>query len=93
MSNLTTQETLADALILPEAQTWVSAFVDGETALPAAGFREETVISHQYYHYQLIRQTLRGLSFASSSETISWHQTQFSKLWAHVDAQSAVQDA
>ena len=96
MTHLTIQATCIEADVLPEDQTWVSAFIDGEAVLPAGGLNANPAISHQYYQYyqyQLIRQTLRGVSLATSTETITWHQTQLSRLWARVDAQTVVQDA
>ncbi len=96
MTHLTIQATCIEADVLPEDQTWVSAFIDGESVLPAGGLNANPAISHQYYQYyqyQLIRQTLRGVSLATSTETITWHQTQLSRLWARVDAQTVVQDA
>lgn len=92
MTQITIQETLSATDLLSEEQTWMSAFADGESVLPAHGFKETLALSHQYYQYQLIRQTLRGHHITSSTETISWHQTQFSRLWARVDAQATVQD-
>ena len=93
MTRLTIQATCIEADVLPEDQTRVSAFIDGESVLPAGGLNANPAISHQYYQYQLIRQTLRGVSPATATETITWHQTQLSRLWARVDAQTVVQDA
>ena len=92
MPHVNLQEPLIEADVLPEDQTWVSAFIDGESTLPVSGLNASVLSCQQYYRYQMIRQTLRGVSLSSSIETITWHQTQFSQLWARVDAQTTVQD-
>lgn len=73
--------------ILSEQETYVSALIDGESVLSAEGQMGEATITHQYYHYQLIRQTLRGVAMTTGAhETVSWHQCRFAQLWARVDA-------
>ena len=75
--------------VLSEEETRVSALVDGESDLPGEGLAGGVNVLHQYYHYQLIRQTLRGVAMTSGThETISWNKSQFVQLWARVDAQT-----
>ena len=74
---------------LSEQETRVSALMDGETALSTEGLTGDATVVHRYYHYQLIRQTLRGVAMVSGAhETISWSQSRFAQLWARVDAQT-----
>lgn len=78
--------------ILLEQETRVSALMDGETSLSidALGVTESQM--QQFYHYQLIRQTLRGAVMTSDGhETYAWSQIRFTKLWARVDDQTDIQ--
>lgn len=72
--------------ILVAQETRVSALIDGEASLP---FEDSSITAgemHQYYHYQLIRQTLRGAAMtADALESSTWSQIRFEKLWAKVD--------
>lgn len=78
--------------ILLEQETRVSALIDGETSLPIEALGVAASEMQQFYHYQLIRQTLRGAVMTSDGhETYTWSQTRFTKLWARVDEQSDVQ--
>ena len=77
--------------ILLEQETRVSALIDGETSLAIDALGVATGDMQQYYHYQLIRQTLRGTVMTSDvHETYAWSQTHFTKLWARVDEQTGV---
>jgi len=74
---------------LSESETRLSALMDGESALSADGLTGDVTVVHRYYHYQLIRQTLRGVAMVSGAhETISWNQSRLAQLWARVDAQT-----
>lgn len=89
-----TAKTMIETEAISTQATWVSAFVDGETTLPADGLNAHSPIIEQYFHYQLIRQTLRGACMTSAvTESISWHQSRLSQLWSRVDALSSGQDA
>lgn len=78
--------------ILLEQETRVSALIDGEISLPIDALGVAAKDMQQYYHYQLIRQTLRGAVMTSDvHETYTWSQTRFTKLWARVDEQTDVQ--
>ena len=78
--------------ILLEQETQVSALIDGETLLPVDTLGVTASQMQQFYHYQLIRQTLRGAVMTSNvHETYSWSQIRFTKLWARVDAQTDIQ--
>ncbi len=80
--------------ILLEQETRVSALIDGEGALPIDGLDVSAAEVHQYYQYQLIRQTLRGSVMTSGAhETSRWSQVRFTKLWARIDAQQDDQTA
>lgn len=80
--------------VVSEKETLVSALVDGESLLPTEGLDSEIGFVHQYFHYQLIRQTLRGVVMTSGAhETIAWSQSRFSRLWARVDAAESGQNA
>lgn len=74
-----------------EQETRISALIDGETDMPAGGLIAGTGpvknVVHQYYQYQIIRQTLRGVAItAGEYETLAWNQMRFNRLWARVDA-------
>lgn len=72
--------------ILVAQETRVSALIDGEASLPFEDSAITAVERHQYYHYQLIRQTLRGAAMtADALESSTWSQIRFEKLWAKVD--------
>ncbi len=73
--------------ILVAQETRVSALIDGEASLPFEDSAAITAVErHQYYHYQLIRQTLRGAAMtADALESSTWSQIRFEKLWAKVD--------
>ena len=75
--------------VLSEEETRVSALIDGESSFVDQGLAGDTTVVHRYYHYQLIRQTLRGVAMvAGAHESIAWNQTRFAQLWARVDAQT-----
>jgi len=75
--------------VLSEEETRVSALLDGESALSSMGLEGDVNVVHQYYHYQLIRQTLRGVAMtAGAHESIAWNKSRFVQLWARVDAQT-----
>ena len=77
------------AEILSEEETRVSALMDGESVLPTEGLAGDLHIVHQYYQYQLIRHTLRGVAMtAGAQETIAWNKSRFVQLWALVDTHS-----
>jgi negative regulator of sigma E activity len=78
--------------ILLEQETRVSALIDGEGPLPEDGLGVSATEVHQYYQYQLIRQTLRGAIMTSGAhETSHWSQIRLTKLWARIDAQQVDQ--
>ncbi|MGV0953341.1 MAG: hypothetical protein ACOYBR_03425 [Fluviibacter sp.] len=71
-----------------ENDHWLSAFADGET-LPAMNQEHplDDVMTQQLFYCQVTRQLLRGnLAACGQHETLSWHRTQMSVLWAKVDA-------
>lgn len=71
---------------LGDQETRISALIDGESLASIDDSRVTTIEMHQYYHYQLIRQTLRGGVMTSDAhETSAWSQVRFTKLWARVD--------
>lgn len=73
--------------MMSESETMVSAFVDGEADWVVGLFAPGHDEIRRFHDYHLIRATMRGMPMsASASETIIWHQQQFVKLWARVDA-------
>lgn len=71
---------------LSEQETRVSALLDGESSLPTECQVWDSTVVHQYFHYQLIRQTLRGVAMTSGAhESITWSESRFAQLWARVD--------
>ena len=69
-----------------EAETLMSALLDGESPLMPEALANHAHASHQYFYYQLIRQTLRGVAMTSDArESVAWSQTRFTRLWARVD--------
>ena len=78
--------------ILVAQETRVSALIDGEASLPFEGSDVTAGEKHQYFHYQLIRQTLRGtVMTADAHESSIWSQIRFTKLWARVDGLEDIQ--
>jgi len=78
--------------ILVAQETRVSALIDGEASLPFEGSDVTAGERHQYYHYQLIRQTLRGTVMTTDAhESSTWSQIRFTKLWARVDGLADIQ--
>ena len=69
-----------------DAESLISALMDGELSLKPEALDNYAQASHQYFYYQLIRQTLRGVAMTSDArESVSWSQTRFTQLWARVD--------
>lgn len=76
--------------VLSEQETRISTLIDGEaeqlTECLNAGTGSVTNVVHQYYQYQIIRQTLRGVAITSGAhESLAWNQIRFNRLWARVD--------
>lgn len=80
-------EPFTDDLFEQEAR--MSSLIDGEGSLALDGLLINQTEVQQYYHYQLIRQTLRGVVMtAGAHETGTWSQTRLTRLWARVDART-----
>ncbi|MFM8501363.1 MAG: hypothetical protein ACKOAC_04980 [Fluviibacter sp.] len=74
---------------LLEQETRMSSLIDGESSLPPDSLLINQTEIQQYYHYQLIRQTMRGVVMTSGAhETGTWSKTRFTQFWAHVDART-----
>ncbi len=72
-----------------EQETRMSSLIDGEGSLALDGLLINQTEVQQYYRYQIIRQTLRGVVMtAGAHETGTWSQTRLTRLWARVDART-----
>lgn len=73
--------------ISSEQLTSISALIDGELLLTDLSATLDKSSVSQFYHYQMIRQTLRGVAITSAShETVAWQESHFAKLWVRVDS-------
>lgn len=72
-----------------EQETRMSSLIDGEGSLTLDGLLINQTEIQQYYHYQLIRQTLRGVVMTTGAhESVTWSHTRLTQLWTRVDART-----
>lgn len=72
--------------LVPDAESVLSAFLDGEVSFGDAQTKLATATVRQMYHYQVIRAVMRGMAMPSNAtESAVWHERQCLQIWTRVD--------
>lgn len=72
--------------LVPDAESVLSAFLDGEAPFGDAQTKLNMATVRQLYHYQVIRAVMRGVAMPSNAtESVVWHERQCLQLWTRVD--------
>jgi len=75
--------------LVTEAESWLSAFVDGEATLADRSLPAGAGVVSRLYAYQLIRSSMRGQALtADVRETVVWHERRCVQLWSKIDQHS-----